>query len=84
MIDSAVDLNDISLAFLRHKAKEFKKIILIIRPYYLSSKKGCVWSNYALTSNRKGCMKKSQSGVLKVTKTIAWIHSMYFDLEVDL
>ena len=25
---------------------------------------------------------KSQSGVLKVTKTIVWIHSMYFDLEM--
>ena len=53
VIDSAVDLNDISLAFLHHKAKELKKIILIIRPYYLSSKKGCVWSKLRFNVEQK-------------------------------
>ena len=53
VIDSASDLNDISLAFLHHKAKELKKTIFIVRPFFLSSKKGSIWSKMRFNIEQK-------------------------------
>ena len=65
VIDEAQDLNDLSLAFLHHKAKELKKIVFIIRPYYLSSKKGCIWSKLRFNIDHKSMRGKIRVRAIK-------------------
>ena len=74
VIDGAKDLNDISLAFLHHKAKELKKLIFVIRPFYLSPKKGCIWSKKRINIDYKVSQNKL---LLKSIKG-------YRDYEIDL
>ena len=51
VLDGASNLNNTSLAFLHHKAKKLKKIIFIIQPFYLDSKRGSIWCKKRININ---------------------------------